>query len=116
MRKAFIGIAAGLSIGAAAPALSQEGLIPAPNKSAYRSIAEFHSQAEFDAVANAVASGKLITVPTWSHGFSIQDTRYSYTLIGSRPQSGEETVIPTIIVPIRLTISDYLVHGKPLIL
>lgn len=96
-----------------AQAQEQEGAMRLPM---YRSIGEFHSQAEFDAVKQALVSGKLETVPTWSHGFNIGNASYSYTLVGTPPHSAEQTSIPAIIVPIRLTILGYFVHGHPLVL
>jgi len=115
MRKLILGAVA-LTI-TAGPARAQEDASAlAALKPVYRSIGAFHTPAEFASVARALAAQKLETVPTWTHGFSIRKTSYSYTLVGARPGGGQETVIPTIIVPIRLTISDYLVHGKPLVL
>ena len=100
--------------GAAGQVLAEEQLLF--SHPAYRSIAEFHSQAEFEAVTRALAAGKLETVPTWTGGFKVAGKSYTYTLVGTRPRSAEQTIVSTIIVPIRLTIEDYKVNGKPLVL
>ena len=68
-------------------------------------------------IAQGLAAGTLTTLPSWSASFSISGQSYSYTLIGTDPAQGPATtIIPTIIVPIRLTVPDYLVHGQPLVL
>lgn len=64
-----------------------------------------------------LAAGKIDTLPTWSRSFSISGQSYSYTLVGRAPDKGGASTIPTVIVPIRLTVSDYSVDGKhPLVL
>jgi hypothetical protein len=63
------------------------------------------------------AAGTLQTLPSWSHSFAINGTTYSYTLLGTDPAQGPAvTVIPTLLVPFRITVSDYLVNGVPLVL
>lgn len=113
MNKSIVGLLASACV-FTIPALAQE-LAPFIHP-VYRSIAEFHGQTEFDAVLRALAAGKLATVPTWSGGFKVEGTSYNYTLIGAKPRSGEQTVVPVIIVPLRLTIEGYKVNGKPLVL
>jgi hypothetical protein len=110
----------------AAPALAQEqqgfrttetaasvNPKPAPG---YRNIGEFHSAAELSDVQKALADGRLVTLPTWTEDFSIKNQQYSYTFVGSHPSSRKQTVVLTVIVPVRLTVPDYLVNGKPLVL
>ena len=83
----------------------------------HRDVTGLHSQATQAAIHHGLATGTLTTLPSWSANFTIQGTAYSYTLIGTDPAQGPATtVIPTIIVPIRLTIPDYLVNGQPLVL
>ena len=96
---------------AALPAAAQDGVA-----SRHRSIGEFHAPAELAAVAHALEERRLVTLPTWTGHFSIKGTPYSYSFVGSNPRSGMQTTIPTIIVPIRLTIPDYKVNGRPLVL
>lgn len=58
-----------------------------------------------------IAAGGLRTLPNWTRPFSIAGQTYSYTLVGAAPGKALTTVIPTVIVPIRLTVSDYSVDG-----
>lgn len=77
----------------------------------------FHQGATHDAITRAKTAGSLQTLPTWTSGFSIKDKNYSYTMLGSDPALGAATtVIPTVLVPIRLTVPDYKVNGAPLVL
>jgi hypothetical protein len=69
------------------------------------------TQADWAALQRAQASGDLQTLPVWSAGFSIAGKSYSYTLVGTPPTTALTTVIPTVIVPIRLTVSDVSVDG-----
>ncbi len=70
-----------------------------------------------EALMRGIAAGSLQTLPSWSHGFSIEGQSYSYTLLGTDPDLGAATtVIPTVLVPIRLVVSDYIVNGAPLVL
>ena len=76
-----------------------------------------HSQATQNAIRRGLAAGTLTTLPNWTTDFTVQGKPYSDTLIGSDPANGPaRTIIPTIIVPIRLTIPDYIVNGQPLVL
>ena len=76
-----------------------------------------HSQTTQAAIRHGLAAGTLTTLPNWTAAFTIQGAAYSDTLIGTDPAQGPATtIIPTIIVPIRLTIPDYLVNGQPLVL
>ena len=59
-----------------------------------------------------LAAGRIDTLPHWKGSFSISGRDYDYTLLGAAPAGGVTTVIPTVIVPIRLTVSDYSVDGK----
>jgi hypothetical protein len=70
-----------------------------------------------DAVLRGLQAGTIVSLPSWTQSFSIQGKTYSYTLVGTDPSLGAATTtIPTTIVPIRLTIPDYLVNGAPLVL
>jgi len=78
---------------------------------------DIHTGPTHDALARAQAAGTLQTLPSWTQGFTIQGQNYSYTLLGSDPAAGAATtVIPTVLIPIRLTVSDYIVNGQPLVL
>lgn len=77
----------------------------------------FDMRALREAVVRGRVAGTLQSLPSWSHGFSIAGTAYSYTLLGTDPAAGPATtVIPAILVPIKLTISDFKVNGRPLVL
>ncbi|MEO8925803.1 MAG: hypothetical protein ABI306_01455, partial [Caulobacteraceae bacterium] len=69
------------------------------------------TKADWDALKSALAAGALRTLPTLSGTFSIAGQTYGYTLVGTAPTTPLTTVIPTVIVPIRLTVSDYSVDG-----
>jgi hypothetical protein len=47
-----------------------------------------------------------LTLPHWTSSFNYQNGSYSFTVIGSDPALGKETVIPTVIVPYRLIFAD----------
>jgi hypothetical protein len=82
-----------------------------------RSLAARHSAAERQKADAAVASGALRTLPYWQGSYSIGKRRYHYTILGGAPQAGGTTEIKTLIVPIRLTISDFSENGRtPLVL
>jgi hypothetical protein len=69
-----------------------------------------------EARANALAAGTVNTVPTWIRSFTINGKTYHAHIIGTAPGVGGATIVPVVIVPIRLTISDYRVGGAPLVL
>jgi len=58
---------------------------------------------------------KVDTLPSWERRFSIQGQGYKYRLVGQPPSSGAATAIPTIIVPIRLTVPDPTHLGPPIV-
>jgi hypothetical protein len=70
-------------------------------------------RANFDA---ALMKKTLNTAPTWTNSFTINGKTYKYTLVGSAPATGTKTQVPVVIVPVKLTVSDYLVNGSPLVL
>ena len=75
------------------------------------------TEADWKAFGASLAAGAVQTLPTWGGGFSISGQSYGYTLVGNPPAGALTTVIPTVIVPIRLTVSDYSVDGvHPLVL
>ena len=69
------------------------------------------TKADWDAFKSLAASGALATLPTNSASFTIAGQSYDYTLVGTAPTTALTTIIPTVIVPIRLTVSDYSVDG-----
>ena len=78
---------------------------------------DFRTPAMDAAMRRGLAAGTLQTLPSWSHGFTINGQTYSYTLLGTDPAAGPATtVIPTLLVPIRITVSDFLVNGQALVL
>src|SRR5215475_3335773 len=76
------------------------------------SLAARHSTEERMKADAALASGKLQTLPHWQGSYSIGDKRYHYNIVGGNPKNGGTTEIKTLIVPIRLTISDFSENGK----
>ena len=81
------------------------------------SLAARHSAEERQKADAALASGKLQSLPHWQGSYSIGDQRYHYNILGGNPKNGGTTEIKTLIVPIRLTISDFSENGKtPLLL
>ncbi len=81
------------------------------------SLASRHSLQERQEADTALASGTLTTLPHWQGSYSIGNKRYQYTVLGGNPGAGGTTEIKTLIVPVRLTISDYTENGQtPLVL
>lgn len=58
---------------------------------------------------------RIDTLPSWERRFSIRGQDYKYRLVGQPPSSGTATTIPTIIVPIRLTVPDPTHAGPPIV-
>jgi chitinase len=56
------------------------------------------------APAAAPLPPQTISLPTFTRSYSVGGTNYSYTLIGGDPAKGGTTTIPTVLVPITLTI------------
>jgi len=76
-----------------------------------------HTPEERNRILAAERAGTLTTLPHWQGSFSIHDKEYHYTIVGGDPAHAEPTTIPTVIVPIRLTVSDYSEDGvNPLVL
>ncbi len=70
-----------------------------------------------DALLRGLAGGTVQTLPSWSRPFTVAGQSYSYTLLGTDPNAGAATtIVPTILVPIRLTVPDTMVNGAPLVL
>src|ERR1051325_7153829 len=81
------------------------------------SVAARHSALEREKADATLASGKLQTLSHWQGSYSIGDKRYHYNVLGGNPKNGGTTEIRTLIIPIRLTISDFSENGKtPLML
>jgi len=70
-----------------------------------------HTAAEQNRMRAAQQAGTLQTLPYWQGSFSIKGKDYTYTILGGDPATGGSTTIPTVIVPIRLTISDFSADG-----
>ncbi len=65
----------------------------------------------------ALPPAAVATLPAWQGKFVIGATTYHYTITGAAPAGAVAANIPTIIVPIKLTISDYSLDGKtPMVL
>jgi hypothetical protein len=81
------------------------------------SLASRHSVQEREKADAALSSGVLQTLPHWRGSYSIGNQRYHYTIVGGNPEAGGTTEVKALIVPIRLTISDFSENGKtPLVL
>lgn len=81
------------------------------------SLAARHTSQERERADAALAAGTLQTLPHWQGAYSIGSKRYHYTILGGSPAAGGTTAIKTLIVPVRLTISDFSEDGKvPLVL
>jgi len=81
------------------------------------SLAARHSAEERQKADAALSSGNLQTLAHWRRSYSIGNKLYYYTILGAKPEAGGTTEIKTLIVPIRLTISDFSENGKtPLVL
>ncbi len=63
-------------------------------------------------IAAALQAGSLQTLPYWQGSFAISGKDYNYTILGGNPQNGGTTTIKTLIVPLRITVSDYSVDGS----
>jgi hypothetical protein len=101
----------------AAPPMSSASLHPKLNPGYHHpDFLGFQAGATHDALLRAARAGTLETLPNWSHAFTINGQTYNYTLLGSDPAAGAATTtINTVLVPIRLTVPDVLVNGKPLV-
>jgi hypothetical protein len=83
-----------------------------PNNFAARHTA--HEREQADA---ALASGALQTLPHWQGAYRIGNKTYHYNTLGGSPAASGTTRIKTLIVPVRLTISDFSEDGRaPLVL
>jgi hypothetical protein len=70
-----------------------------------------------ESIEAALATGTVQTLPNWTQGFAVKNKSYSYTMVGTDPSAGGvSTIIPTVLIPIRLTVPKYMVNGKPLVL
>ncbi len=59
------------------------------------------------ALGNAAQSGKAQTVPYFSDSFSFDGTSYPYYMVGTDPETSRAiTIVPTVIVPLRLSFAD----------
>ena len=113
IRRVFVAGLVGLAP-VVAPAAASPKLNPGYH---YPDVDGARAGALHEAIVNGMRAGAVQTLPSWTQGFSINGTQYSYTMLGTNPaQGGVTTNIPTVLVPIRLTVPDYLVKGQPLVL
>src|SRR5262249_6023740 len=81
------------------------------------SLAAHHSAEERRKADVALSAGSLQTLPHWQGSYSIEGKRYRYTILGGDPKAGGTTEIKTLIVPVRLTISEFSENGEtPLVM
>jgi hypothetical protein len=65
----------------------------------------------------AVSQGRIFSVPHFAGSFAWQGNAYPYMMVGTKPQAGGTTEIPTQIIPISLYFEEYVDDdGQPLIL
>jgi len=65
----------------------------------------------------AVQQGRIFSVPHFTGSFAWQGNAYPYTMVGTRPQTGGTTEIPTQIIPISMFFEEYAdENGQPLVL
>lgn len=70
-----------------------------------------------DAARMAVRQNRVSSVPHFSGAFSLGGTAYPYTMVGSNPQAGGTTEIPTEIIPVSMFFEGYVDDsGNPLVL
>jgi len=70
-----------------------------------------------EAGRSAVLQNRISSVPHFTGSFAWQGRAYSYTMVGSRPQAGGTTEIPTEIIPVALFLEGYVdENGDPLVL
>ncbi|GLV60940.1 hypothetical protein KDH_77580 [Dictyobacter sp. S3.2.2.5] len=65
------------------------------------------------AKAATTSSGKhqIATIPFWTSSFSYQGQDYPYSMVGKDPTKGSSlSVVPTILIPMKLTLSDGTVY------
>ncbi|HET9839681.1 MAG TPA: hypothetical protein VFR84_15755 [Candidatus Angelobacter sp.] len=65
----------------------------------------------------AVQQGRIFSVPHFAGSFAWQGKAYPYAMVGTRPQAGGATEIPTQIIPISMFFEEYAdENGQPLVL
>ena len=65
----------------------------------------------------ALREGRVFSVPHFFGSFALQGTNYSYTMVGSKPQSGGTTTVPVQIVPISMFFEEFVDEsGSPIVL
>jgi chitinase len=65
----------------------------------------------------AVKQDRIASVPHFSGSFASQGVAFPYTIVGSKPQAGGTTEIPTQLIPISLLFEGYTDdNGSPLVL
>ncbi len=70
-----------------------------------------------DAARMAVRQNRVSSVPHFSGAFTLGGATYPYTMVGSNPQAGGTTEIPTEIIPVSMFFEGYVDDsGNPLVL
>ncbi|HKF20005.1 MAG TPA: hypothetical protein VKE93_00475 [Candidatus Angelobacter sp.] len=65
----------------------------------------------------AVEQQRIASVPHFSGSFDFAGTNFPFTMVGSKPQSGRSTTIPTQLIPVTLYFDGYVDSaGKPIVL
>jgi chitinase len=79
---------------------------------------KFESASKLSSDARAaMKEGRVFSVPHFSGSFAWQGNAYPYTMVGSKPQMGGTTEVPTQIVPISLFFEEFVDEsGSPLVL
>ncbi|GCE21749.1 hypothetical protein [Dictyobacter kobayashii] len=61
--------------------------------------------------AKASAKNQIKTIPYWTSSFNYQGQNYPYSMVGKDPSKGSSlTIVPTILIPIKITLSDGVVY------
>ena len=70
-----------------------------------------------DGATQALREQRLSSVPHFSGSFAFEGKTFPYTIVGSRPQAGGTTVIPTQVIPVSLLFEGYADEkGGPIVL
>jgi hypothetical protein len=80
--------------------------------------AHFESSNKISAMANIeLARDRVISVPHFHSSFAFQGSIFSFTVVGSDPKNGQNTSIPTQLLPITLFFDGYADEkGDPIVL
>lgn len=90
-----------------------EAQLPQKLNPGYHHAPVFQYSAEERArIAAALQANSIQTLPYWQGAFTIAGKDYSYSILGGNPQNGGTSTIKTVIVPLRITVSDYSIDGS----